>query len=127
MLRGITSDYDYIRNTSYHDPSFGLKDMQSTMRRMYIDGLSRKDKRKVAGRGAAMSARHTFSVSKSRFRCFNCNKPGHRKSECPHLKNKSSAPAAAGSAKNKWCSKHRSTTHSDTDCRTKSKWCSKHR
>ena len=31
-LRGITSDYDFIRNTSYCDPTFGLKGMQSTMR-----------------------------------------------------------------------------------------------
>ena len=35
MLRGITSDYDYIRNTSYRDPNFVLKDMQFTMRRIY--------------------------------------------------------------------------------------------
>ena len=104
MLRGITSNDDYIRNTSYRDPNLGLKDMQSTMHRMSIDDLSRKDKPKVAGPGVAMSARHT---SKSQFRCFNCDKPGHLKSECPHLKNELSVPAAAGGAKTKRCSKHR--------------------
>ena len=92
MLRGITSDFDYIRNTSYRDPNFGLKDTQSTMRRMYIDDLSCKDKPKIAGRGAAMSARHAFFASKRHFRCFNCDKPGHRKSERPQLKNESSVP-----------------------------------
>ena len=80
----------------YRDPNFGLKDMQSTMRRIYIADLSRKDKPKVAGRGAAMSSRHTFSASKSQFRCFNCDKPGHRKSECPHLNNESAVRAVAG-------------------------------
>ena len=94
MLRSITSDYDYIRRTSYCDPTFGLKDMQSTMR-MYIN-MSRKGKPKVAGCGAAMSARHAFSSSK---RCLNCDQPGHRKSERPHLKNESTVPAAAGRAK----------------------------
>ena len=82
---------------------------------------------KGRGLGATMSARHTFSASKSQFRCFNCDKPGHRKSECPHLKNEASVPAAEGSAKTKWCSKQRSTTHGDAECRTKNKWCSKHR
>ena len=51
MLRCITSDYDCILSTSYRDPNFGLKDTQSTMRRMYIDDLSRNDKPKVADLG----------------------------------------------------------------------------
>ncbi|CAM9621858.1 unnamed protein product [Laminaria digitata] len=98
MLRGLTSDYDYIRNTSYRDPNFGLKDMQSTMRRMYIDDLSRKGTPKVAGRGGAMSANHNSS-EKQKIRCFNCHKRGHRKSECTQPKQGSSAPAAAGGVK----------------------------
>lgn len=112
-LRGITSDYDYIRNTSYRDPKFGLKGMQSTMRRTYIDDVSRKGTPKVAGRGAAMPANHTSS-DKQGIRCFNCHKRGHRKSECTQPKQASSTSAAAGSAKTKWCSKHRSTTHQHT-------------
>ncbi|CAN0243826.1 unnamed protein product [Laminaria digitata] len=100
MLRGITSSYDYIRNTSYRDPNFGRKDKQSTMRRMYIDDLSRKGTPKVAGRGAAMSTNHTSSDIQ-KMRCFNCHKRGHRKSECTQPKQGSSTPAAAGSAKTK--------------------------
>ena len=49
MLRGITSNDDYIRNTSYRDPKFRWKDVQTTMRRMYIDVLPRKEKSRDVG------------------------------------------------------------------------------
>ena len=35
VLRGVSSDHDYIPNTSYRDPNVGLKCMRSTKRRMY--------------------------------------------------------------------------------------------
>lgn len=44
MLEGITNNFDYIRNTSCRDPDSGLKEIPSTMRRMCVDNLSRKDK-----------------------------------------------------------------------------------
>ena len=83
---------------------------------MYIDDLLRKGTPKVAGRGAAMSTNHTSS-DKQKIRCFNCHKRGHRKSECTQPKRRSSTPAAAGSAKTKWCSTYRSATHSDAECK----------
>lgn len=96
VLRGITSGIDYISNTSYRDENSGLKDMQPTMHRMCINPPSRKRKPMVAGRGAAMSANHTYSETLN-ILCLNSHKRGHRKSVCTQPKRGSSAPTAAGS------------------------------
>lgn len=101
VLRGIASDYEHGRNTSYHNLNFGLRGMQFIMRLIDIYGLSRKGKPKAAERGAAMLAHNPSSAANSRVRCCHCDKPGHRRSERLHLKHEPSASTAVGSAKPK--------------------------
>ncbi|CAM9090813.1 unnamed protein product [Laminaria digitata] len=56
LLQGLTGDYEFVKMTSFHSPNFGIDDIQSMMRSLYIDRLSRPGNiNKIAGRGAAMA------------------------------------------------------------------------
>ena len=48
--------YKYIKMMMYGDPNFDIDQMQSTMRALYVDDLSRNRDTKIAGRGIAMTA-----------------------------------------------------------------------
>ena len=92
--------------TSFHSPNFGINEIQSTMKNLYIDRLSRPGhENKLAGRGAAM----TTTKGSRKARCYNCQEFGHMKRDCPNSKKKRSDSP-------KWCSLHNSTTHSDAKC-----------
>ena len=56
LLQGLIDDYEFVKMTSFHSPKFGINDIQSMMRNLYIDRLSRPGHvNKLAGRGAAMT------------------------------------------------------------------------
>ncbi|CAM9146749.1 unnamed protein product, partial [Discosporangium mesarthrocarpum] len=46
--------------------------------------------------------------------CFNCHKVGHRARNCPLKKHQTSKPK-------KWCSLHKTKTHSNEECRVQQK------
>ncbi|CAN0468046.1 unnamed protein product, partial [Discosporangium mesarthrocarpum] len=46
--------------------------------------------------------------------CFNCHKAGHRARNCPLKKHQTSKPK-------KWCSLHKTNTHSNEECRVQQK------
>ena len=52
----------------YRDPTVDLAQIQTTMRHLYLDNLSRSNEAKgrIAGRGVAMSAETVV--------CYNCDK-----------------------------------------------------
>ncbi|CAN0586783.1 unnamed protein product, partial [Ectocarpus sp. 12 AP-2014] len=79
ILQAISNDYDYVRQTSFRVRDFGLNEIKTTMRNMYIDGLSRTSTKSIAGRGVAMQA----SNGDSHIKCFNCQQHGHRRRDCP--------------------------------------------
>ncbi|CAN0505479.1 unnamed protein product, partial [Laminaria digitata] len=107
LLQGLTNDYEFVKMTSFHSPNFGIDDIQSTMRNLYIDGLSRPGNiNKIAGRGAAMAT----TRKPRKVRCYNCQEFGHIKRDCTNTKQERST-------KSKWCSLHNSTTHSDAECK----------
>ncbi|CAB1102163.1 unnamed protein product [Ectocarpus sp. CCAP 1310/34] len=68
ILQAISNDYDYVRPTSFRVRHFGLEEIKTTMKSMYIDSLSRTWTKSVAGRGVAMPASNGDSIIK----CFNC-------------------------------------------------------
>ena len=41
LLQGLTDDYEFVKMTSFHGPNFGIDEIQSMMRHLYIDRLSR--------------------------------------------------------------------------------------
>ena len=106
LLQGRTDDYEFVKMTSFHSPNFGINEIQSMMRNLYIDRLSRPGHvNKLAGRGTAM----TTTKGSRKVRCYNCQKFGHMKRDCTNSrKSRSDTP--------KRCSLHKSTTHSDAEC-----------
>ncbi|CAN0425279.1 unnamed protein product, partial [Laminaria digitata] len=103
IVQGLPESYRDINLTTYKDPDFDLSKIQSTMRHLYLDGLSRGKTGKIAGRGTIMTAATASSSDTSSVViCHNCGREGHYKSGC----------AVPG----KWCSVHKTTTHSDTEC-----------
>ncbi|CAN0181136.1 unnamed protein product, partial [Laminaria digitata] len=75
-VQGFTSDYRDIKLMMYRDPSFDIDQMQSTMRHLYLDDLSRNSvvKGKIAGRGVAMTPDTST--------CDLCGKQGHHVRSC---------------------------------------------
>lgn len=41
LVQGLTEDYEFVKVTSFHSPNFDIDDIQSMMRNLYIDRLSR--------------------------------------------------------------------------------------
>ena len=69
--------------TTFHSPNFGIHGIQSMMRNLYIDRLSRLGNvNKIAGRGVAMAT--TWKPRK--VRCYNCREFGHVKHDCTNIK-----------------------------------------
>ena len=106
LLQGLTDDYEFVKMTSFHSQNFGIHEIQSMMRNLYIDRLSRPGHlNKLAGRGVTMRT----TKGSRKVRCYNCQKFGHIKRDCTNSKKERSATP-------KWCSLHNSTTHSDAEC-----------
>ncbi|CAM9499401.1 unnamed protein product [Laminaria digitata] len=130
VVQGFTPEYESIKLMMYRGPTFDLAQIQTTMRHLYVDNLSRSKEAggRIAGRGIAMSAEPVV--------CYNCDEVGHFSRNCrmPAKKNtggynkqgkkdSKKTPAGAkagsgggGSAGETWCSVHKSTTHNDTEC-----------
>ncbi|CAN0393143.1 unnamed protein product, partial [Laminaria digitata] len=107
LLQGLTDDYEFVKMTSFHSPNFRIDDIQSMMRNLYIDRLSRPGNiNKIAGRGAAMAT----TRRPRKVRCYNCQEFGHIKRDCTNTKQERFTTS-------KWCSLHNSTTHSDAECK----------
>ena len=106
LLQGLTNDYEFVKMTSFHSPNFGINEIQSMKRNLYIDRLSRPGHvNKLAGRGAAMAT----TKGSRKVRCYNYQEFGHMKRDSTNSKEERSATP-------KWCSLHNSTTHSDNEC-----------
>ncbi|CAN0373449.1 unnamed protein product, partial [Scytosiphon promiscuus] len=88
IVQGFSPEYESIKLMMYRDPTFDLAQIQTTMRHLYLDNLSRSNEAKgrIVGRGVAIK-----------------KKPGAK-------------TGGGGGAGQKWCSVHNSTTHNDADC-----------
>ena len=110
LLQGLTRGYDFVKMTSFHSPDVGIDEIQSVMRNLYIDRLSRPGHvNELAGIIAIM----TTTKGPRKERCYNCQEFGHIKPACKNSKKRS--------ATTKWCSLHNSTTHSDVECNAQKK------
>ena len=78
ILHAITMDYDYVRQTSFRERDFGLKEIKSTMRNIIIDSLPRSSTKRIAGRGVSMHA----ASGDGGVHCVNCQQRGHRRRDC---------------------------------------------
>ena len=123
ILHAITTDYDYVRQTNFHERDFGLREIKSTMRNMFIESLPRSSTKRIAGKGVGM-----LTTSGDRgVQCFICQQRGHRRRDCPQplrpkpkqqqQKHKENHWKKAGGEPGlKWFSLHKTTNHSDTEC-----------
>ena len=124
VQHAITTDYDYVRQTGFRERDLGLKEIKSTMMNMFIDdSLSRSSTKRIVGRGVAMHA----TSGDSGVQCFNCQQRGHRRRDYhqplrPKPKRQQQThkrkhwKKAGGEPDPKWCSLHKTTNHSDTEC-----------
>ncbi|CAM9675499.1 unnamed protein product, partial [Sphacelaria rigidula] len=80
ILHSITNYNNFVRQTSFRDRNYGLEEIKSTMRNMFIDNLSRVPTKFVVGRGVNVQAGHGDLSS---IQCINCAKYGHRRNTCP--------------------------------------------
>ena len=109
------------------------------MSKIYADNLARShsdSSRGIAGRGVATQA---TGRDLSKINCYYCNKFGHYKNDCADFKSahhqnrrrhhkqrgghQPDQPKPGGQQQQRgggqmWCSYHKTTTHSDADCRT---------
>ena len=106
LPQGHTGDYEFVKIMSVHRPNFGIDSIQSMMRHLYIDRVSRLgDVNKIAGRGVAMAT--TRKPRKSG--CYNCQYLGHIKRHCTNSKQERCTAS-------KWCSPHYWKTYCDVAC-----------
>lgn len=125
LLRALPKEYDFVRQTSHRDRSFGLAEIRTTVTNMYIDELSRKSSTpSVSGRGVAMPA------GSAGVQCHACHEYGHYRNKCPQRPQQQKQQQSSNGAKGKkvwkkggggdpppkWCSFHKTTTHSDAEC-----------
>lgn len=114
-IKGFTEDYNDIKMMVYRDPTFDISQIQSTMRHMFLDAQSRNGtKGRIAGRGVAMAADTPTERKRAGVICHKCHEEGHIRRNCP--KNKGKQKQGAGGGSGKFCSVHKSTTHSDDKC-----------
>ena len=120
-----------------------IADIRQMMTKIYADNLASShsgSSRGIAGRGIAMQA---TGRDLSKIDYYYCNKFGHYKNDCADVKtayhqnrrrrqlqskqrggHQPNQPKAGGQYQQKgggqiWCSYHKTTTHSDADCRTR--------
>ena len=114
VLNALTPDYIFVRNTSFRDREFGLEDIKSTMRNMHADLLSLTSSTpSIAGRGVAMQTQDDLHGSK----CYIRRSFGYGKGHCPKYNPNWKKTRKEGSFK--WCSLHKTASHSNYECRAK--------
>ena len=143
ILQCLPPEYDRIRRTHFEREKYSLADIRRMMSKIYADNLARShsdSSRGIAGRGIAMRA---TGRDLSKIICHYYNKFGHFKNDCTdfkaaHHRNRRrrhrhhkqrgeyqlDQPKPGGQQQQRrgrqmWCSYHKTTTHSDTDCRTR--------
>eukprot|EP00903_Cladosiphon_okamuranus_P019283 g17724.t1 len=126
-LSGLTSapEFHFIREMHYREEFTSVEDVQDTATRFFVDQQSRKTAGPaVSGRGAAMAASRSDQ-------CNRCKGYGHFERDCPTPAPPPSSRAGnagkgkkprkkrgvGGTGESKWCSLHRTRTHSDAECK----------
>ena len=105
----FTDEYKDVKMMMYHDSSFDIDQMQTTMQHMFLDQQSRNGTTGgITGRGTAMT---TKTSTDHDVYCFKCKKREHTKRNCPKFEARAKPDGAA-----KWCSIHRTTSHSSEEC-----------
>ena len=142
-LQCLPPEYDRIRQTHFERDDCNLEDIRRMMSKIYTDNLARSrsnSSRGIARRGVTMQATRR---DLSKINCYYCNKFGHYKNDCADFKavhhqnrrrrqrhhkqrggHQPDQPKPGGQQQQRgggpmWCSYHKTTTHSDADCRTR--------
>ena len=123
MLSGLTSapEFHFIREMHCRNEFTSVDCLQDTANRFFVDQQSRK------AAGPAVSGREAAMAASSSDQCPRCKEFGHFQRDCP----RSAQPfrptkgtktgkkrRSRGSGHSKWCSFHRTKTHSDAEFKT---------
>ena len=140
VLQALPPEYERVRTASYERRDFWPDDIRHMVHTMYVDSLSRSVNAKpVAGRGVDMQVVGHTSSDVQRNYCkgfehvtLDCailkkehrrgpisgGQQHQRKQHLPRHGTSGSGDARRGRDRNQLCYFHKSTTHSDADCRT---------
>lgn len=125
VLSALThsTEYRFLQDMHYRSPFPDVEALKKTATNYFIDAQSRKSSGPaVVGRGAAMAATSTDQ-------CHNCKAYGHFQRDCPAPAKKIRPKTGKSSWKKKgkkgsgsdpspkWCSYHKTVTHSDNECK----------
>ena len=141
ILQCLPPEYDRIRQTHFEREDCNLADIRRMMSKIYAGNLARSrsdSSRGIAGRGVAMQS---TGRDLSKINCHFCNKFGHYNNDCADFKavhhqnrrrrqrhhkqrggHQPDQPKPGRQQQQRergqmWCSYHKTTTHSDADCR----------
>ena len=111
IMDALPTSYDHIREAAILNDKFSLDQLKSSMRRTYAHQV--RSVRQESDTVTAMSASKS-SFTRTKGRCHLCRQSGHYQRECPRRQELSTKKVPKSK---KWCSFHKSTTHSDKECR----------
>ena len=122
LLNSFPKEFAIIRQMHHRDRFFTLEQIKQTAINFHIDERSRTSSAPtVAGRGAAMTPAFRSD------QCHQCKALGHYQRDCPRVaktncstrKLKKGKKGRSGDPSPKWCSYHKTNSHSDSQCHKK--------
>ena len=114
--------FAFTRQIHHRNRSFTLEQIKKTAINFHIDELSRKLSAPTVARGGAAMAAASRSDQ-----CHQCKAFGHYQRDCPGVaktngsnrKPKKGKKGRSGDPSPKWCSYHKTNSHSDSQCHKK--------
>ena len=140
MLQALPQGYEATRQAHLERWDFGLADIRPMLPAIYADILARSRSDSFRGIARRVAAMQAMIHDRNDTKCHTCGRVGHLKIECPphfnhQQQNDGQQPEGREEYQNNphrhhqrnsgggrglvWCSNHKTTTHSDADCRAR--------
>ena len=118
ILEDLSGEYESIRFAAERDREIWVKEIEITMRNMYVNRVARSDGSTFSrekGHQSAMSASSGFEGSRD---C--CSRPGHKQAQCFELLRESGEGElpSRGAGRRSWCGLHNTHLNDNANCRT---------
>jgi len=109
LIDALSKPFEFIKHRHFENPSLGIDSIKNTAINFYIDKHSRQGS-SIAGRGTAMTATSGEGKDSCCKACGHCQRSGTQN------KGKWKKGKKDKDSSQKWCSLHKTTSHSDSEC-----------